>query len=570
MSRRERRVGVVEWAESGIVLPPGTPRPGRLKLQSWQRGVLDSFDDAGVRQVTMMLSAQIGKSLLALVIVGYHIARRPVPIMIATPGIDTTKRWIVEKLEPLVESSKEVHDRVVRTRYDKMSHTGVEFAGGHLFFAHSGSMASMRGLTAPLVIADELDAFRASLDVSNPVDMLRQRGAAYRSRKLVLLSTPTTKDSSLIEAQYKRGSASRWFVVCEACGADYTFAWEQVRGGKMYCPSCGGHIDEDMRGRMVESGEWRGTNAKPQAGHVSFHINQLYSHWRTIEETAADYDPNAPRGFMTQVLAEPYRELALEPIPADVVLGLFTPSPETEPDCVTASVDVQGTWLEWQVMEWRGLECRVIRHDKVGMDRYATQRRDELWEDLWPRLADALGEYTIDALFVDAGYKTTEVRHMSHLYLSAYLDADCLRLVRGSTASDEATTGDIIRSEGPKGREFDMMLGVGPAKVWLHRAMSEGHITFQSGAVPEDAWGHPQPFVDSLLSEELELVVSRSGREVERWRKKRARNEALDCAAYNVAARYWLGEDYVRGEELDASDWLALVREIRGGPRQGT
>ena len=77
--------------------------------------------------------------------------------------------------------------------------------------------------------------------------------------------------------------------------------------------------------------------------------------------------------------------------------------------------------------------------------------------------------------------------------------------------------------------------------------MIVGHgISFNGDSVPPD-------FASQITAEELKLVM-RGQREVPRWVKRysRARNEAMDCAVYNISARYFLGVEYkrIQGKKL--------------------
>ena len=422
---------IVEWSEREVILPPNTPQPGRLHLTKAQKGILKAYQDDEINQLTMMASSQIGKSLVMLLILGYHVGCRPMSILLVQPRIRVLGRFVAEKLQPLIDSTPVINDSIQRTRVGTLRPEMIPYRGGTIFTAYSGSPATLRSVSAQLVLGDEVDLYAGTVDASNPIEMLRQRGEAFgKSAKLVLASTPVDLEESLIYNEYKKGSASIFQVPCPKCSLWHEIEWSNVRDGALYCPGCTVEITEKQRMEILNIGEWVSTNEEAAAGHASFHISQLYSPFKTLAETASRYDPTNTRGFTTQVLGLPFSPAVFEPITMDDMAALFVSERVEkleELSAITAGVDVQGNRLEVQIVEWIGMTPHVRAHKIIQI----APVEDVAWIDL----SQLLEEHNPDMVFIDRGYRTTEVRQFVASYLRDFLLTDRLRLIRGINRS---------------------------------------------------------------------------------------------------------------------------------------
>ena len=237
--------GLVEWAETEVQLPITTPRPGPLRLTAPQRAILSAYDDPLTRQLTLMMSSQIGKSMLMLIIIGWHMAQYPAQIMMAQATRDSMRRFMMEKFWPLVGSNSTLSGKVDPKVVNTMAPSVVDFIDGMMFTAWSGSNAMMRSATAEVVVGDEVDIYKPTADYASPVDMIRQRGTTFGDTfKLVIASTPIDAEESTIASEYEGGSQSKWHVPCIHCGEFHELVQESIRAGILYCPACGVAIQE--------------------------------------------------------------------------------------------------------------------------------------------------------------------------------------------------------------------------------------------------------------------------------------------------------------------------------------
>ena len=559
-------ISAQEWAEKNVILPSETPKPGILKLNEWQKGVLDAYNNSDCRQITLQCSSQIGKSLLMLLILGYHIGVQPRQILFFNPNLFTLKRFIREKLDPLVAQNPELEGRVSRTHQGNFPMDLVRYIGGQIFFGYSGSPASYRSVSAELVVADEIDVYASvSADSSNPLTMLKQRGEAYgRNAKLVVASTPIDADISLIGEQYELGTASEFHVPCPHCGVYHALRWENVLAHKndegqtdfavIICPECKEGIENEQRLRIVEQGKWIHTNPNPEEGHYSFHVNQFYSTFSNTTETARKADKGDMRGFTTQVLGIPYKSDILEGDPEDFVEEIFTREPWStdtkDITAITASVDVQGNRLEYQIVHWFGNLAFILCHRTV-------ERKVER-APMWKELNRELKKHNPDMIFIDRGWKPDEVRKEASLHLRTFARSKKLKLIKGSsTVYFEGGNDLLIHKRSPKDRPLYLRLNVDEGKLLVADYIIEGKMRVNPDDVPAD-------FSEQLTAEKLRMITVGT-RERPKWVKVRPRNEALDCFVYNICAKDYLGDKFRRSKRIGTAKLIDAQKEIHTG-----
>lgn len=535
---------VADWAERHVILPALTAQPGPLRLTAPQRAILRAYADPQVQQITLMTGNQVGKSLLLLAIIGYHIAADPRSCLLVQPTIFVRNRFMEEKFVPFMDSTPAVSARVRRTERGTVSFDLIRHDRGEIHTGYSGSTSSLESVSAQVVLADEVDSYRMARDGQHPIDALHARGASFgASPKLVLMSTPIKLDGSIIAREYGNGSAAEWHVPCRHCGDRHVLAWEDVRDGVLHCPSCSRPLTEADRVAAIAEGEFVETS--PNAVHKSFHLSQMYSPLVSIPGIARRLSDGSvtDRGFSTRVLGRPFQPQVLDPLAEDDLADLYHDAYEGRVTAITASVDVQKDRLEYQVVHWSRMFPRIVTHAKI-------HRMPGDTREIWRTLARRLRDHKPDMVFVDVGAFTEEVRAAAAKQLARLRREKRLRLVRGSTNPnyDGDQSGDLVLKQRSKTYPLDLWLGTNTAKEIIHDWLSSGGISINAaaGAVPDD-------FSAQLVSEELRIIVRASGAETMRWvRDPSVRNEALDCLVYNLCARNFLGPQFDRDARLAA------------------
>ena len=547
----DRYQPIVEWAEKNIYLDPNSPIPGRIKLFPWQKPILEAYTDHKVRQVSLMLSSQIGKSVLFAVIMFYHVDNSPVNMLLVEPTEKLYRRFRQEKIEPILEASPRINRKMHRTTHGTIPMDEIPYDGGIIFAAYSGSPSSLRQLSAALTLADEVDVYKGNLDTANPISIIWQRGRAFgERRKMVVASTPTSAGSSLIEQEFNDGSQGYYLLPCPHCELEHQLEWDNILNSRLYCPGCGAEIEEEQRiSMLVKGGRWH--EEKPNVSHKSYHINQLYTVEDSLANIVDEYDDKNPRGFWTQVLGKPFRSADDSTITPDGIKSLYSKEwdlgdgvlNENDANAITAAVDIQKNRLELGVVWWKDWTPRVDKLIRIPVI--------ETQEDIaWTKLNQELMAVNPDMVFIDRHYPSPdEVKAWADKHCSYWISMKRMWLIVGS----ENTFGEPFIKKYPTPKEqYYASLSVDTAKEWIHSIVKNKILSINSEGVPSD-------FAEQLSAEELRYTVTATGRETQRWVKTHRENEALDLMVYNACARRALGEDYSRQSTLTWEDLTELM-----------
>lgn len=575
------RLTVSEWADQFRHLSPeASAEPGRWDTgrAEYQRGIMDAISDPRAETVVIMSSAQVGKTEIVNNLVGYHIHQDPAPILVIQPTTEMGEAWSKDRLAPMLRDSPALRGRVSEAKARSTGNTlrQKKFPGGHLAIAGANSAAGLASRPIRVLCCDEVDRYPASAgSEGDPVALGRKRTATFWNRKVVLVSTPTTRGVSRIEAAYEASDKRRFWVPCPDCGEPQVLKWSQVKWSDgdpntaaYHCEACGVGWADTGRWAAVRRGEWRAE--APFRGTAGFHLNELYSPWRRLAETVGDFlsaqaRPEMLKSWVNTALGETWQERGdapewerlyerREPVtsgkaPRDVL-------------AVTAGVDVQGDRIEYFAWGWgRGLSSWLLGREVWEGD----PTQPAVWDKLAAELARDIpreGGAPLRVLrcAVDTGHATAAVYgHLRRLHDTRILPvkgatAFTAPPVSGPTQVDVSEGGRKVR----KGLRL-WSVGVSALKSDLYRRL---WLKRDGGAFPT-GWVHLPDWLDAevvkqLVAEQLVTIKDKRGFSRQEWQKLRDRNEALDCAVYARAALWVAGADR-HGDRF--WDTLAVERE---------
>lgn len=575
-----------DWAEANVILPATEGTSGRLHLRSYQRGILACVDDRAVDQITLQMSSQIGKTLLTNIILAYVMLLHGGHLMYAAPSESDVKLLIQNKLYALADHCQPFADLLEDARKRAFDiRSGIKYANGYLSIGTGGAPRSLRNKSAQFVVADELDMFDGSLDANNPVSMLTQRQLTFKdgSFRMVLLSTPTNKESSFIHQEYEAGDGRQFWVPCQGCDTaqllewphnilpeaveivtNADLAWPDDRDLAMIvCRHCGYLHPEQERRAMIDAGEWRAQ--RPFQGHASFQINQFYNLEATLQRTLNDakkmFRRNDRRSFTTQVLAEPYELPGGTVKPEKALEGVVDerPWPESDRQFTTCGVDVQKDRIEYALVDWSyGGDWHVAEYDIIARrgDSSTVYGLIPALKALRRRLLELTGstkrrqKSAADCIFVDCANETEEVVFAVRDVVfdprkrRANVFHDIVWPAYGIGRSGGTFNADRLVGKNKERRKMATDL----AKLYIRDDIRDGKFTIQRDRVLGDK-GTPdvRRFAEQLTSEVLVEEVGRvqGAKAVKkfRWRKPVGkRNEALDCIVMAMCARELLIE----------------------------
>ncbi len=563
---------VSQWADRYRYLSAeASAEPGRWSTAraEYQRGIMDAVCDPLIEMVVCMKSAQVGWTEIINNVVGYHIDQDPAPALVVQPTVEMGEAWSKDRLAPMLRDSPALRGKVGDAKAKKSGQTLRQktFPGGHLTIAGANSPASLASRPIRVVLFDEVDRYPASAGrEGDPVTLGRKRTSTFWNRRILVGSTPTIGGSSRIEKAYEASDQRRYWVPCPHCEQPQVLQWKNVRWtdadattAAYHCEACGAAWSDTERWSAVRFGEWRA--GAPFKGVAGFHINELYSPWRRLEETVADF-LEAKAGGVDQLkawkntaLGEPWEDAGEAPEWERLVERREAfPMGQVPRRAVvlTAGVDNQAApeRLEFALWAWApGYESWLVFTVQIMGSPSSAEAWDEVAALLakdWPR--EGGGTMRIAKLAVDTGGQHTQgvyaqlrrLRDPRIMPVKGTSGWNKASPVTGPTPVDITAGGKkIARGLRLWTVSVDVFKAEFYRQLWLNRLDDGG---FPPGWVhlPE---GSDVEEVKQLVAEQLVQVKNRQGFARLEWRPTRPRNEQLDMRVYARAALSLLGSD---------------------------
>lgn len=542
------RLRISEWADRYRVVSSYSADPGAWQTARtpYLREIMDALGDPAVQMVAVQKCARIGGTEAGLNVVGYYIHQDPSTILIVQPTVDDAKDFSKEQLAPMIADTAVLRDlvREPRSRDSGNTVTAKLFPGGALYLVGANSARGFRRRTARVLILEEIDAYPASAgSEGDPISLAIRRSATFGPRrKIYLNSTPTLAGESRIEHYAAGGDQRRYQVACPTCRTWQHLVWRQLqyagRQEPVYvCPHCHAEWSERSKGRIVAEGRW--VAAVPTARYRSYYLSALYSPWVTWSELVAEWidaqqDVTRLQTFLNTALGEVWEDRAGGPIDMARLVARTEPYLARVPAPVavlTAGIDIQDDRLEYVVRGWGAAEeSWLITWDRIlgsPSDPAVWQALDQVLRRPWPT---AVGPpMVIAASAIDTGAHTEAV----YAYCRPRLGWRLFPLKGSSTPGAPLVPRRASRNN--RGRLPLYLIGTVAAKDLIYSrlritAPGPGYLHY-----PDDL---PAEYFEQILAE---VLVRRqvAGRWQRRYELRRgARNEALDCEVYALAALY--------------------------------
>ena len=506
----------------------------------FQREIMDAIGDVHVRKVVAMMCAQSGKTDgLILNTIGYYMSYYPAPIMIVQPTVNLGESFSKDRLATMIRDTPVLRGLVDnKSRYSGNTIMKKNFAGGQLTIVGANAPTDLRGRPIKVLLADEVDAYKASAGKEgDPVMLAEQRQTTYWDYKTVLVSTPTDKNNSRILDEFNASTQEEWTVPCPNCGFYQPFVWDNMvfdkekwpEGGVQYrCAECG-CLDNEYRWKKNSlKGKWHAEH--PERAVRGFHMNKIGSTlcgWDKIVEDFIAADLDAQRGD--------YEKMQVF---VNTDLGLPWEEPGEVPDGVvylTAGVDTQDNRFEAEVVGWGiGRESWGIRYQRI----YGDLKRGQVWADLdeflsktWKKKDGT--ELSLRCVCMDSGghfpdqvirfCKEREERHIWPIKGRGGMDVPYLR----NPTKNNRVGGEL----------FTLGVDTGKNHVLARLKVLIKGPNYCHFPAAEDA-GYDENYF-KMLTAEHKVTRWKSGRKVERWELKdpaQKRNEAFDVRNYATAA----------------------------------
>lgn len=416
-------LSISEWADKYRVLSrESSAEAGRWETERtpYMKVIFDCVTDTTTKTITIMSSAQVGKTELLLNILGRYMHLDPCPILFVQPTVEDAKSFSKERVEPMLRDTKilrelinKVNRRETGTVQEKM------FPGGYVRFVGANSPSGLASRPIKITLLDEVDRFPLSAKKEgDPVKLAERRTNNFYDKKNIRVSTPTDDSTSKIQLLFLQGSQEEWSLPCPFCGKYQALEFEQLKYKDLdephfECKHCGEQATELVWKRKGQrNGKWIAKFPEEKENR-SFHLNALASPWVSWKEIITEYlsvkdDDFQYRTFMNTVLGKTFA------VNLDAAMD-YEAIYETREDygaelhddilILTAGVDVQDNRLEVEVVGWG-----------YGYESYGVAYRDFPGdpgkEDVWLQLDNFLRKkfyyknkkfLTIASTLIDSG-----------------------------------------------------------------------------------------------------------------------------------------------------------------------
>ena len=582
---------VAEWADARRIVTEGAAE-GRWNtaLTPYQREPMEKFTLSNpARRVTIMGSAQVGKTQVGLNFLGQVLEETPTKVLVVLPSLNAARMYNRDKLDPMLQAEglrETVADITSRDGTGSTTTVKRGARGAQVEIVTASSSKDLQSRTVRALLCEEVTEYPRDVDKrGDPVDLAYARTLAWRKRgeKVGFISTPGIKGDCRITRFYEEGSRAKFHVPCPHCGhiqelvfANLAWPADRPESAAYLCAGdgCGALIEERHKPALLAAGDWVHERPELAARTPSYHINALYSPfmpWAEIarEQIAATANPTKAKAFSQQLKGEPW-DVAFDLPKADILLlrrDRWQPG-QVPPQVLflIGATDVQGDRLVWAVWGFDRhfgmwlIDTGIIEGDPTLPQ--AWQEHDTLlsrrWTDAWgkPRAPESWG--------IDSGYLS------SHVY--AYARRHAARAEPRIRALDGRDKWKLPPLGTPKMVDVDWQgkkigsVALWPVGTWDMKSELAGALRLTEQGPGPDGWPAgavrfnetiDRAWLDELLAEYC-AEDPRTG--ARKWVKITARNEAWDLAVYcRAQARH-------ETMQFDEARWNRLAAERLGPP----
>jgi phage terminase large subunit GpA-like protein len=505
--------------------------------------MMDAVSDPRAEEIVFMTSAQVGKTEIINNICAYYMSQDPSPILCVQPTIEMAKAWSMERLAPMLRDTPALSGIVADSRTRDSGNTILHktFPGGHISIAGANSAAGLASRPIRIVLLDEVDRYPFSAGTEgDPVQLASRRSATFWNRKIIMVSTPTNRGASRIEAAFEETDQRKYHVPCPDCGEDQVLAWKNVHWQKdqpetagYVCEHCGSFWDDAMRYNAVKRGAWKAT--APFKGKIGFHLSGLYSPWTPLSKAAEEFltckaDPMRLKTWVNTFLGESWEEDG-DGVQDDQIFGRDSFEADQLPDSVvliTAGIDVQDDRIELEVVghgrdfETWSLSYKVLYGDPSSPQVWGAL--DQAMQETWyhPRGI----EMPIRCACIDTG------GHHTGAVYSYVKTREAMRVfaIKGVGGEGRPHVGKPSKNNRQSVKLFPIGVDGIKEMVYSRLRIKEPGAGFCHFPV-----GREDEYFSQLTAEKM-VTRFRKGYKKREWVKTRPRNEALDCRVYALAA----------------------------------
>lgn len=321
-----------DWVEKNIFLTSAESRYAgffNYDISPYCREIIDNLSPSSDVEVSAVMKCSQSGFTAGVVVpmIPYIISQCPANTLFFSGSEKLVRDTVRDRLDPIIQNSgmkdyirpnsvKKANQRTGETDFKK------EFSGGSLTCS-TYKPSSLRFYSAKFILADEFDdAPRTDKKEGSIRSLVEARAKSYGdTKKIVYISSPTTKGVSNIEEVYNDGDKRQWNWECPHCKTYIPILWKVERdngtfGGIKWelddenklidksvhyeCQNCGGRIDYKQKYELNLGGKWIPTCKPKQPQYRSYSFNALcnppgFNSWTSlVHEFLKACPPNEP------------------------------------------------------------------------------------------------------------------------------------------------------------------------------------------------------------------------------------------------------------------------------------
>lgn len=394
---------------------------------------------SNAQQVVVMKGAQLGFTEIAINWMFYNIDYRPAPMLYVQKTIDAVEKFSLQRFAPSVESCSRIQEKLRpdSTRDANNTKRMKSFTGGIIMLGGANSAASLRSMPIQDLILDEEDSYEGDIEgEGSPSYLAIARTRNFPRRKIYRISTPTIKETSIIEPLFVSGDQRRYYVPCPHCKQLDWIRWENIVYGKKAgdiddnidvvkykCSFCNELIDERYKTWMLDpanGAKWVKHN--PEGKYPSYHISSLYSplgffSWQEavamFVKAEKEFDRALLKVFINTVLGETFTETG-KSVDSEWLSSRkeeYSSDVPMNARILSAGVDVQEDRIECEIVGWgKNQESWSIDYSVFRGDTESTFVWQQLYDHLrkaWKHESGRL--MTVAVAAIDSGHRARVV-----------------------------------------------------------------------------------------------------------------------------------------------------------------
>lgn len=542
-----------------VVAPKSSSRPGhwRNNVTPYLVDIMDCYNDPFVEVIVVMKAARMGVTEVINNIHLYTVKIDPCSNLYVQQTIQEGQKYSKKIYQPLVDYTPAMKAAVYESKAHDKNNTILEksWPGGALTITGANTATGFRMIFVKNVYLDDVDGFEA--DVSgegDPVSLAMMRCETHPDKKIYVVSSPTIKGFSRIEAIFNLSDKRHYYIPCAFCGELQFLKFKQLKWPNrrpdqaIYeCEICAAGIKNYQKQEMLINGKWRAHSEFTNT--AGFFLPIFYSPFvtwpRVVEKwlKAKDDGREALKVFVNTFLAETFDEEGGEGVNYHELFNRrenYGPKVPKQAAVLTFGADIQGGKngrIECEVVAWGiGRESwsmeQVVFHGDPTIPGGVWDDFDSFLQKIYEHECGA--KLNIISGFIDSGFATQQVYEFCKTRTHRRIYAS-----KGSSQPSKPLVGRPTIHKLAKIRLFP--IGTDTAKDLVYGWLKQKKPEQSTEETPIPGYCHFPIQYDNEYFEQLtaEKVVTKysKGHPIRQWVLPAGKkNEVLDCRILALAS----------------------------------